>query len=139
MHVQEITPLLLLVDRPLQDVGQRPFEQQPFEPRSSVVEHWAEAVVAIIPSSTNSANVRVTTSVCLIRERESVVPLGATRRELLISFAQLPRASPANLHAVPVTLPAPARFSSNVAQRGRRKLPTGVTYYTCSDKDTSVH
>jgi hypothetical protein len=72
VHVQETTPLRVLLDWPLQDVGQRPFEQQPFEPRSSVVEHWAATVVIIIPSSITSVNVRVATSVCLIaREREA--------------------------------------------------------------------
>ena len=66
VHVQETTPLRKLVDLPLQDVGQRSFEQQPFEPRSSVVEHWAATVVTAIPSSSISATVRVATYVCLI-------------------------------------------------------------------------
>ena len=58
VHLQETTPLRGLLDWPLQDVGQRPFEQQPFEPRSSVVEHWAATVVIIIPSSITSVNVQ---------------------------------------------------------------------------------
>ena len=44
LHVLVLLPLiqLLLTLWPLHDEGHRPFEQQPFEPRSAVVEHVPE-------------------------------------------------------------------------------------------------
>jgi hypothetical protein len=64
VHVHETRPLMVLKPWLLHDDGHRSFEQQPLEPRSADVEHWAYVVVTIASTRSRTTTVCAAVVIC---------------------------------------------------------------------------